>query len=88
MPGRIITRLMMTSPFLEDSEILSDGWELDVEAPDTPKVNINFSVNLETFKEWINATLPTFFDGYAWCLGTRPRQGLHHDVVNDSGYFA
>jgi hypothetical protein len=56
-PGRIRTRLM-ASPS-EDSEISGEERAAGIQdAPDTPDVNIGFTVEPETFEEWSRVGLP------------------------------
>ena len=56
-PGRIRTRLL-SSPG-EDSEISAEERTPGIQAPDTPEVDMNFSVDPESYTEWTEGGLPT-----------------------------
>jgi hypothetical protein len=55
-PGRIRTRLL-SSP-AEDSKISADARTPGIHAPDTPEVDLNFSVEPEAYEEWAQTGLP------------------------------
>ncbi len=59
-PGRIRTRLL-SSP-AEDSEISADARTPGIQAPDTPKVDVNFSVEPEAYAEWDRCGFASFLD--------------------------
>jgi hypothetical protein len=55
-PGRIRPRLLLSPA--DDSEISADARTPGVHIPDTPEVDLNFSVDPETYEAWAEVGLP------------------------------
>jgi hypothetical protein len=55
-PGRIRTRLLASSA--KDSEISADKRSPGIHAQDTPDIDVDFTVEPETYKEWNQVGLP------------------------------